>query len=67
MPVTQLKSTESTADQPTLQPGLLEALTTAYATLVKRQRTASAAFVRWSSSHLRAHEFAWLEPGDELP
>jgi very-short-patch-repair endonuclease len=52
--------------QPTFQPGLLEGLTSAYATLVKRQRTASAAFVRWSSSHQRAHEFTWLEPGDEV-
>ena len=66
-PANQPTSKESPAEpQPTLQPGLLEALTSAYATLVKRQRTASAAFVRWSSSHQRAHEFAWLEPGDEV-
>jgi AAA domain-containing protein len=48
-----------------MKPGLVEALATAYAALVKRQRTASSAFVRWSSAHRRAHEFAWMEPGRE--
>jgi len=53
------------ARTPDIKAGLVEALATAYATLIKRQRTASAAFVRWSSPHSRAHEFAWLEPGRE--
>jgi hypothetical protein len=48
-----------------MKPGLIEALATAYAALIKRQRTASSAFVRWSSAHARAHEFAWMEPGRE--
>jgi len=46
-----------------MKPGLVEALATAYAALIKRQRTASSAFVRWSSAHARAHEFAWTEAG----
>ena len=50
---------------PELQPGLVEAFTAAYAALLKRQRTASAAYVRWIPSHSRAHEFAWLESGRE--
>jgi len=40
-------------------------MTSAYATLIKRQRNASAAFVRWTSPHKRAHEFVWMEPGKE--
>ena len=48
-----------------MKPGLVEALATAYAALIKRQRTASSAFVRWSSAHARAHEFAWMEAGRE--
>lgn len=52
--------------QPQIQPGLVEALTSAYATLIKRQRTASAAFVRWTSAHRRAHEFCWIEDGPEV-
>jgi hypothetical protein len=48
-----------------MKPGLVEALATAYAVLMKRQRTASSAFVRWSSAHARAHEFAWMEAGRE--
>lgn len=48
-----------------IKPGLVEALATAYAALIKRQRTASSAFVRWTSAHARAHEFAWMEPGPE--
>src|SRR6202521_6072024 len=40
-------------------------MTSAFATLIKRQRNASAAFVRWTSAHKRAHEFAWMEPGKE--
>jgi hypothetical protein len=49
-----------------LQQDLVASLTSAYAMLMKRQRTASAAFVRWSTANRRAHEFAWLEPGKEL-
>src|SRR5438874_3846526 len=44
-----------------IHPDLVQALTAAYADLIKRQRTASAAFVRWTSSHARAHEFCWIE------
>jgi very-short-patch-repair endonuclease len=51
---------------PIIKPSLVEALTSAYASLIKRQRTASAAFVRWTAPHKRAHEFAWLEPGKEV-
>lgn len=50
---------------PELKEGLVEALTSAYAALLKRQRTASAAYVRWTTAHARAHEFAWLGPGPE--
>ncbi len=50
---------------PDLQPGLVEELTAAYASLLRQQRTASAAYVRWVNAHSRAHEFAWLEPGKE--
>jgi very-short-patch-repair endonuclease len=48
-----------------IEPGLVEALASAYATLIKRQRTASAAFVRWSSPRRRGNEFCWLPPGPE--
>lgn len=50
---------------PEIKPGLVEALATAYSALIKRQRTASSAFVRWSTANRRAHEFAWLEAGRE--
>jgi very-short-patch-repair endonuclease len=50
---------------PQIRSGLVEALATAYSTLIKRQRTASSAFVTWSSHHTRSHEFAWIEPGRE--
>lgn len=50
---------------PSIQPGLVSALTSAYSTLLKRQRTASAAFVRWSTANSRSHEFAWLPEGKE--
>lgn len=53
------------AQLPELKEGLVEALTSAYAALLKRQRTASAAYVRWAIAHSRAHEFAWLGPGPE--
>jgi len=48
-----------------LEPGLLEALTSTYASLIRRQRAAAAAFVGWSSANRRAHEFAWIAPGEE--
>src|SRR5271157_4411310 len=54
-----------TSVSPEVQPGLVEALTSAYATLLKRQRTASAAYVRWTAAHSRAHEFAWYEGEQE--
>ena len=60
------KATIEDPASPELQPGLVEALTAAYAALLKRQRTASAAYVRWTPAHSRAHEFAWFEAGDEL-
>ena len=60
------KATIEDPASPELQPGLVEALTAAYAALLKRQRTASAAYVRWTPAHSRAHEFAWSEAGDEL-
>jgi hypothetical protein len=50
---------------PEIKPGLVEALATTYAALIKRQRTASSAFVRWSTANRRAHEFAWIEGGRE--
>lgn len=53
------------ASTPEIKPGLVEALATAYAALIKRQRTASSAFVRWSTANRRAHEFAWMEVGRE--
>jgi very-short-patch-repair endonuclease len=59
------KATVENPALPELQPGLVEALTAAYATLLKRQRTASAAYVRWTTAHSRAHEFAWFEGGNE--
>jgi hypothetical protein len=59
------KTTAEDPASPELQPGLVEALTAAYATLLKRQRTASAAYVRWTPAHSRAHEFAWFEAGYE--
>jgi len=52
--------------QPKIKEGLVEALTSAYATLIKRQRNASTAFVRWSSPQRRAHEFAWIEEDTEI-
>ncbi len=52
--------------RPKTEAGLVEALTAVYSALIKRQRTASAAFVRWSSPHRRAHEFAWLDKGEEV-
>jgi len=52
-------------DSAELIPGLVEALASAYATLIKRQRTASAAFVRWTAAHRRASEFCWMPPGAE--
>jgi very-short-patch-repair endonuclease/KaiC/GvpD/RAD55 family RecA-like ATPase len=51
---------------PQLQPGLVEELTAAYAAFLKQQRSTSAAYVRWTPSHSRAHEFAWLDAGQEM-
>jgi very-short-patch-repair endonuclease len=45
--------------------GFLESLTTAYADLMKQQRSASNAFVRWPKSARRGNEFAWLCEGSE--
>src|ERR1019366_2927078 len=61
---TQKANIEAPAS-PEVQPGLVEALTAAYATLLKHQRTASAAYVRWTTAHSRAHEFAWFDGGCE--
>ena len=54
-------------DQPSpeLAEGLVEALTSAYASLLRRQRTASSAYVRWNDS-ARSHDFAWLPADDEI-
>jgi len=51
--------------QPLLKEELVESLTAAYAMLLKRQRTASSAFVRWTTAHSRAHEFAWVDSSVE--
>ena len=48
-----------------IPPGLVPALCRAYADLLRRQRTASAAFVRWNEPGRRAHELAWIGPGME--
>jgi very-short-patch-repair endonuclease len=55
-----------TSSQAAIPSGLVEALMSAYAELVRRQRTASAAFVRWTAPHARAHEFCWIENGAEI-
>lgn len=52
-------------DSPHIPAGLVPALTSAYASLLKRQRSASAAFVRWSTANSRSHEFVWFPPGTE--
>ena len=44
--------------------GVLRGLCIAYAELLRRQRSAASAFVRWSRSR-RSHEFCWLERGPE--
>src|ERR1019366_7056163 len=51
--------------RPEFQTGLVEALTGAYAALLKTQRMASSAYVRWTTANARSHEFSWLEPGKE--
>jgi very-short-patch-repair endonuclease/muconolactone delta-isomerase len=43
----------------------LGALCTAYTDLLRRQRSAASAFVRWSRSR-RAHEFCWFEKRPEV-
>ena len=55
------------SDEPRLelQTGLVEALIGAYAALLKTQRTASSAYVRWTTANTRSHEFPWLESGKE--
>lgn len=42
------------------QEQFVRALTSTYAAFLKRQRTASAAFVRWTSPGKRSHEFSWI-------
>jgi len=60
------KVTDATdAPRPEFQTGLVEALTGAYAALLKTQRTASSAYVRWTTANKRSHEFSWLEAGNE--
>ena len=48
-----------TGSHGTLQ-GLLSHLCQAYAHLLRRQRTASSAFVNWQDQTRRGHEFVWL-------
>lgn len=54
-----------TDNKPNLEEGLVEALTSAYASILKLQRITSSAYVRWNDSS-RAHEFAWLPAGEEM-
>ena len=42
------------------QGGLVSHLCNAYAHLLRRQRTASSAFVNWGDQTRRGHEFVWL-------
>jgi hypothetical protein len=49
-----------------LKLNLVQSLTATYAAILKRQRAASSAFVRWNAGHRRAPEFAWLPPGREM-
>ena len=48
-----------------MEPGLLRALASAYANLLKRQRTAASAFVRWATANARSNEFSWCSQGIE--
>src|SRR5205807_9122985 len=57
---------EAASHAPSLQPGLLDALCSTYAGLLRRQRTAVSAFVRWASPSRRTFDFAWLPPGKEV-
>lgn len=50
----------SEVQEPVIPPALLGGLCKAYAELLRRQRTASSAFVRWSKITSRSHEFVWL-------
>src|SRR2546426_1102947 len=43
-----------------LTAGLLKALCDTYAELLRRQRTATTPFVRWSRVTSRAHDFTWM-------
>jgi hypothetical protein len=61
------EATQHAKVSPQLAPGLIEELTAAYAFFLKHQRTASGAYVRWTSAHSRSHEFAWLEGGLAQP
>lgn len=54
----------SSEEKPNFEEGLVGALTSAYASILKRQRIASSAYVRWNDTS-RAHEFAWLPSGEE--
>jgi len=45
-----------------LNPSMLRALCSTYADLLRRQRTATSAFAKWSRSTRRQHEFVWLGP-----
>lgn len=54
------------ASQPAVMAGdLRRRLFKAYAELLRRQRAASTALVRWSRRTSRAYDFAWLESGTE--
>lgn len=45
-----------------LSPAMLQALCRTYADLLRRQRTATSAFAKWSQATRRQHEFVWLGP-----
>ena len=49
-----------TENSTSIPPDFLKSLTSAYSDLMKQQRTASNAFVRWPKSARRRHEFVWL-------
>ena len=50
---------------PTIPPGLVQSLTDVYAALLKRQRTAASAFIRWSLPTKHSQEFTWLKEATE--
>jgi len=45
-----------------LTPAFLQTLCRTYADLLRRQRTATSAFAKWSQATRRQHEFVWLGP-----